>query len=48
MNEIAKDFLTRCFAPAETIALLLRREEPVRIAQRIVRLEQATAPAYMR
>jgi len=45
---IATEFLTRCFAPGETIALLLRREEPVRIAQRIVRLEQATAPAYMR
>lgn len=28
--------------------MLLRREEPARIAQRIVRLEQATTPAYMR
>jgi len=45
---MATEFLTRCFAPGETIALLLRREEPVKIAQRIVRLEQATAPAYMR
>ena len=45
---MAAEFLTRCFAPGETIALLLRREEPVKIAQRIVRLEQATAPAYMR
>ena len=45
---MATDFLTRCFYPGETIAVLLRREEPKRIAQRIVRLEQATAPAYMR
>jgi hypothetical protein len=45
---MATEFLTRCFAPEETIALLLRREEPVEIAQRIVRLEQAKAPAYMR
>ena len=29
MNEIAKEFLTRCFAPGETIALLLRNENPV-------------------
>ena len=28
--------------------MLLRREEPARIAQRTVRLEQAIAPAYMR
>ena len=45
---MATDFLTRCFYPGETIAVLLRREEPKRIAQRIVRLEQATAPAYVR
>ena len=45
---IATEFLTRCFRPGETIAMLLRREEPARIVQRIVRLEQATAPAYMR
>jgi hypothetical protein len=45
---MATDFLTRCFRPGETIAVLLRREDPAHIAQRIVRLEQATAPAYMR
>lgn len=45
---MATEFLTRCFRPEETIAVLLRRETPARIAQRIVRLEQATAPAYMR
>jgi len=48
MSEIAKDFLTRCFAPGETIALLLRAENADRPAQRIVRLEQAIAPAYLR
>src|ERR1700679_510113 len=48
MSETAKDFLTRCFAPGETIALLLRTESADRAAQRIVRLEQAIAPAYMR
>lgn len=45
---MATDFLIRCFLPGETIALLLRREEPARIAQRVVRLEQATSPAYLR
>ena len=45
---MATDFLTRCFRPGETIALLLRRESPARVVQRIVRLEQATTPAYMR
>jgi hypothetical protein len=45
---IATEFLTRCFAAGEMIALLLRREDPARIAQRIVRLEQATALPYMR
>ena len=44
----AEDFLRRCFQPEETIALLLRREKPVRVIQRIVRIEQAAAPAYLR
>lgn len=48
MSDTAKDFLTRCFAPGETIALLLRSESAERPAQRIVRLEQALAPAYLR
>src|ERR1700677_904385 len=48
MSETAKDFLTRCFAPGETIALLLRTESADRPVQRIVRLEQAIAPAYLR
>ena len=47
MKSIAVDFLTRCFAPGETIAVLLRRENPVSAAQRVVRLEQALAPRYL-
>ena len=37
--DIAADFLTRCFAPGESIALLLRRENPDGILQRIAPLE---------
>jgi hypothetical protein len=48
MSDTAKDFLTRCFAPGETLALLLRSESADRPAQRIVRLEQAIAPAFLR
>ena len=44
---IAKDFLTRCFNPAETIAVLLRRENPTSVTQRVVRLEQALSPRYL-
>jgi hypothetical protein len=47
MSQIAKDFLTRCFAPGETIALLLRTESPVTTQQRVVKLEQALAPRYL-
>jgi hypothetical protein len=47
-TQIAADFLTRCFAPAETIALVLRRENPADTQQRIVRLERALAPRYLR
>ncbi len=43
----AADFLTRCFAPGESIALLLRRENPDGILQRIVPLERALAPRYL-
>jgi hypothetical protein len=48
MSDIARDFLTRSFAPDETIAFLLRTESADRSTQRIVRLEQALAPAYLR
>jgi hypothetical protein len=43
----AAEFLTRCFAPGETIALLLRREVPAATTQRIVQLETALAPRYL-
>lgn len=48
MSQIATDFLTRSFAPGETIAFLLRSESAGRPTQRIVRLEQAIAPRYLR
>jgi len=43
----AREFLTRCFRPGDTIALLLRREEPARVTQRIVLLETALASRYL-
>jgi RepB DNA-primase from phage plasmid len=46
MNQPAVRFLNRCFAPDETIALLLRRENPPSITQRVVRLERAREPRY--
>jgi hypothetical protein len=47
MNQIAKNFLTRCFAPGSTIALLLRTESPANTQQRVVTLEQVLAPRYL-
>ncbi len=47
MQETSKDFLTRCFAPGGTIALLLRTESPAKTQQRVVTLEQALAPRYL-
>jgi len=44
---IAADFLTRCFAPGESIALLLRGENPAGILQRILPLERALAPRHL-
>jgi hypothetical protein len=46
MSQIAREFLTRCFAPGETIALLLRRENPAATTQRIVRLERVLESRY--
>lgn len=43
-TRMAADFLTRCFAPAETIALVLRSEKT---QQRIIPLERALAPCYL-
>jgi hypothetical protein len=46
-TQTAHEFLTRCFHPGETIALLLRKESPASTTQRIVTLEQATASRYL-
>lgn len=46
MNEVAQAFLKRCFRDDETIALLLRSENPVRVQQRVVTLKQVLAPRY--
>jgi hypothetical protein len=46
-TQTAHEFLTRCFHPGETIALLLRKESPASTTQRIVTLEQAIAPRYL-
>ena len=46
-TQTAHEFLTRCFHPGETIALLLRKENPASTTQRIVTLEQAIAPRYL-
>ena len=46
-TQTAHDFLSRCFHPGETIALLLRKENPASTTQRIVTLEQATASRYL-
>ncbi len=45
--QIAREFLIRCFRPGETIALLLRREEPAKVTQRIVSLETVLASRYL-
>jgi hypothetical protein len=46
-TQTAYEFLTRCFHPGETVALLLRKESPASTTQRIVTLEQATASRYL-
>lgn len=46
MNLVAHRFLNRCFAPEETIALLLHRQSPAVPTQRVVTLEAALAPRY--
>jgi len=45
--DIAAEFLTRCFAPGETIAVLMRRGSPTATIQRIIPLEPALAPRYL-
>jgi hypothetical protein len=46
-TQTAHAFLTRCFQPKETVALLLRRENPASTTQRLVTLEQVLAPRYL-
>jgi len=45
--KLAHEFLTRRFAPGETIALLLRSESPAKVTQRIVKMEVAATPRYL-
>ena len=47
MSQIAASFLRRCFAPDETIAILLRRMDQAAPKQRVVRLEQVLESRYM-
>ncbi len=47
MSQIAASFLRRCFAPKETIAVLLRRQDAAAPMQRVVRLEQVLETPYM-
>ena len=47
MSQIAASFLRRCFAPEETIAILLRRQDAATPMQRVVRLEQVLETPYM-
>ena len=46
-TQTAHDFLNRCFHAGETVAILLRKQEPASTTQRIVRLEQALSPRYL-
>jgi hypothetical protein len=47
MSQIAASFLRRCFAPEETIAILLRRQDAAAPRQRVVRLAQVLETRYM-
>ena len=47
MSQIAASFLRRCFAPEETITILLRRQGTATPMQRVVRLEQVLETRYM-
>jgi hypothetical protein len=46
-TSIAREFLTRCFAPGDTIAILLRCELPASTTQRIVAFGKVIAPRYL-
>jgi hypothetical protein len=47
MSQIAASFLRRCFAPEETIAILLRRQDAAAPMQRVLRLEKVLETRYM-
>ena len=47
MSQIAISFLRRCFAPEETIAILLRGQDAAAPTQRVVRVEQVLETPYM-
>jgi hypothetical protein len=47
MSQVAASFLRRCFAPDETIAILLRSQEAAAPKQRVVRLQQVLENRYM-
>ena len=47
MSQVATSFLRRCFAPDETIAVLLRRQDATVPKQRVVHLEQVLETRYM-
>jgi hypothetical protein len=47
MSQVAASFLRRCFAPEETVAILLRRQDAAAPMQRVVRLDQALDIRYM-
>jgi hypothetical protein len=47
MSQIAANFLRGCFAPEETIAILLRRQDAAAPMQRVVRLETVLETRYM-
>ena len=44
---MAQNFLTRSFAPDDSIALLLRRDTPATATQRIVLLREVLTPRYL-
>jgi len=46
-THVAADFLARCFAPGDTVALLIRRDNPLFVLQRIASLENVLAPRYL-
>jgi hypothetical protein len=46
-TNIIQEFLTRFFSHGETVAVLLRKENPASTTQRIVRMERMLSPRYL-